>query len=199
MINRAVLFLFSFLAVFGVFGCSSGSAVLPLAPGEDVCFTTDSLAAAMAVCEDVLVRMHFEIEKFDVDKGYIKTRPLRGGQFFEFWRSDNVGAENSKLSNLHSVLRTAELQVAESDDQFCVECTVHMRRLSIEETEITSYSINRGIFSGSRTFQKLRPDTEYLEWIDMGSDSKLARRILGRILFKSASAQAPRLNAKDTD
>jgi hypothetical protein len=151
--------------------------------------SADSRVETMKLCEDVLVRMLFEIEKFDVDKGYIKTRPLRGGQFFEFWRSDNVGSENSKRSNLHSVLRTVELQVDESGGQFCVECTSHMRRLSIEESDITSFSISRGIFSGgSRKFQKLHPEAKDLEWIDMGSDSELEKRILGRIMFKGEKA-----------
>lgn len=181
MVNRAVLFLFGFLVVFGVFGCTGEVAV---EPGVPVCFSADSRGAAMAVCEDVLVRMHFKIDKFDVDKGYIKTRPLRGGQFFEFWRSDSVGTENKRMSNMHSVLRTVELQVDESEGQFCVECTTHMRRLSIEETKVTNSSLNRGIFSGSRTFQKLHPKSENLEWIAMGSDEKLEQRILGRILYK---------------
>ncbi|MCF7956621.1 MAG: hypothetical protein K9M75_12530 [Phycisphaerae bacterium] len=181
MVNRAVLSLFGFFVVFGVFGCSSEVAV---EPGMPVCMSLDSRLEAMKLCEDVLVRMYFEIEKFDTDKGYIKTRPLRGAQFFEFWRIDNAGSENASMSNLQSVLRTAELQLAETDGRFCVECKVHMRRLAIEETDVADSSKNTGIFSGSRTFQKLHPDTENLEWIDLGPDTALEKRILGRIMYK---------------
>ena len=182
MVNRAVLSLFGFLVVFGVFGCSSEVAV---EPGVPVCMSLGSRGEAMKLCEDVLVGMHFEIEKFDTGKGFIKTRPLRGAQFFEFWRIDNAGSENASTSNMHSVLRTAELQLAESDGRFCVECKVQMRRLSIEEAKLTNSSTNTGIFSGgSRTFQKLHPDTENLEWIDLGQDSALEKRILGRIMYK---------------
>jgi len=182
MINRAVLLLFGFLVVLGVSGCSSEIAVESGAP---VCMSADSIDQAMKLCEDVLVKMHFEIEKFDTDKGYIKTRPLRGAQFFEFWRKDNAGSKNAAMSNQHSVLRTAQLQVTENQGKFCVECSVDMRRLSIEEAELADNSINTGIFSGgSRTFQKLHPEKEKLDWIDMGSDSELEKRILGRILYK---------------
>lgn len=182
MVNRAVLSLFGFLVVFLGFGCSSEVAV---EPGVPVCLSMGSRGEAMKLCEDVLAEMHFEIEKFDTGKGYIKTRPLRGAQFFEFWRIDNAGSHNAAMSNQHSILRTTELQLAESDGRFCVECKVHMRRLSIEEAKLTNRSINRGIFSGgSRTFQKLHPKTENLEWIDMGPDSALEKRILGRIMYK---------------
>lgn len=186
MINRAVLFLFGFFVVIAVFGCASEVAVEPDVP---VCMSLDSRGDTMKLCEDVLAGMHFEIEKYDVEKGFIKTRPLRGAQFFEFWRIDNAGSENAAMSNQHSILRTAELQVDQNGGQFCVECKVSMRRLSIEETEMTNTSINRGIFSGSRTFQKLHPDTKKLEWIDMGEDKKLEQRILGRILYRFEKSQ----------
>ncbi|UCF17478.1 MAG: hypothetical protein JSW59_08445 [Phycisphaerales bacterium] len=52
-------------------------------------------AEIMEVAEDVLAEMHFVIEKADVQSGLVRTRPLPGAQFFEFWRSDNVGDENS--------------------------------------------------------------------------------------------------------
>jgi len=182
MVNRAVLFLFGFLIVIGVFGCSSEIAV---EPGVPVCLTSASRSEAMDTCEDVLVGMHFEIEKFDLDKGYIKTRPLRGAQFFEFWRSDNVGSKNTGQSNLHSVLRTVELQIDEDQGRYCVECKSQMRRISIEKDELDNHSVNSGIFSGGRSsFQKLRPKSENLEWIQMGPDTDLEQRILGRILFK---------------
>lgn len=70
----------------------------------------------MKITKDVLAQMQFEIEKFDPEAGYIKTRPLEGAQFFEFWRSDNAGAYNWLLSNLHSVRRTVEIILRRSQD-----------------------------------------------------------------------------------
>jgi hypothetical protein len=183
MVNKAVLFLLVFLVVFGVFGCSSEISV---EPGVPVCLFEGNIGEAMDICEDVLVKMHFQIEKFDVDKGFIKTRPLRGAQFFEFWRSDNVGAENKKNSNMHSILRTVELQITENNGEFCVECDTRMRRLSIPSRDLSGSTGKGGTFTGSsRSFPKLRPDTDNLEWIEMGTDSALEQRILGRILYKS--------------
>lgn len=182
MINRVILCVFGVLVVFGVLGCSSEVYVKP---GVPVCLSSTSRDQIMDLCEDVLVRMQFEIEKFDTDKGYINTRPLRGSQFFEVWRSDNVGADNRATSNLHSILRTVELQITEDNGSFCVECKSQTRRLSIEESELSNSSANFGIFTGgSRTFQKLRPVQENLDWIDLGPDPELQQRILGRILAR---------------
>jgi hypothetical protein len=182
IINRVVFWLFSITIVIGIFGCSSQVHVDPDTP---ICLSYSNQADLMAVCEDVLVRMNFEIEKYDVDRGYIKTRPLRGAQFFEFWRSDNAGSANASTSNLHSVLRTIELQLTDDNGGFCVECTSQLRRLSIPEPKLSSTSINNGIFTGgSRTLQKLRPKQRNLDWIEMGSDTKLEQKILGRILAK---------------
>jgi hypothetical protein len=186
MINRVVLLAFGVLLVFGVFGCSSEVFVEPVEPGVPICLQSASQADLMAICEDVLVRMHFEIEKYDVEKGYVKTWPLRGAQFFEFWRSDNAGKDNGVISNLHSALRTVELQITGSQGQFCVECKSRLRRLSIPESELTSTGVSAGIFTGGSTrFQKLRPVSDDLDWIEMGSDTALEQRILGRILGKS--------------
>ncbi len=182
MTNRVVLLVFSVLLVFGVFGCSSEVYV---EPGVPISIQSASQEDLMTICEDVLVRMHFEIEKYDIDKGYIKTWPLRGGQFYEFWRSDNVGAENAAISNMHSVLRTVELQLTETDGRFSVECKSRLRRLSIPETDLSATASAGGIFTGGTTkFQKLRATSEDIDWIEMGSDSALEQRVLGRILAR---------------
>ncbi len=66
----------------------------------------------MEVAEDVLAGMYFTIEKADVDSGLIRTRPLPGAQFFEFWRSDNVGTDNTLAANLHTIRRTVTLDIS---------------------------------------------------------------------------------------
>jgi hypothetical protein len=61
-----------------------------------------------------------------------------------------------------------------------------MRRLSIPIANLSGKSTREGTFTGKISgFPKLRPDTKNLEWIEMGTDSAIEQRILGRILYKS--------------
>ena len=69
----------------------------------------------MEVAEDVLAGMYFTIEKADAQNGLIRTRPLPGAQFFEFWRSDNIGTDNTIAANLHTIRRTVTLDISQQD------------------------------------------------------------------------------------
>jgi hypothetical protein len=151
----------------------------------------------MEITEDVLVRMHFEIEKFDPDTGYIKTRPLEGAQFFEFWRSDNVGAHNWLLSNLQSVRRTIEINVdpvlrsTTTKDKKYIDCIVHIQRLSMPEQEVTSSARAYAMFSRSSPGLQtlvLNPEQQRnMAWIDLGRDKELENEITKRIQTKIPS------------
>ena len=144
-----------------------------------------SKAQAMEIVEDVLARMHFVIDKEDVDTGYIKTRPLEGAQFFEFWRSDNVGAENWLYGNLHSIRRTVEVNISRSGSEPDIDCNVRIERLSLPERQVTSSARAYMMFSSSTTvIQSLRLHPEQardMTWIDLGEDSELEREIIKRI------------------
>ena len=139
-----------------------------------------SKAEIMEITEDVLSRMHFEIDKINSGAGYIKTRPLEGGQFFELWRSDNVGAQNWLLGNLHSVRRTAEINI----DNY-IDCAVHIQRLSIPEQEITSSARAYAMFSrsspGLQTLVLNPEQQQSMAWTDLGRDEELEREIVKRI------------------
>jgi len=143
------------------------------------------MADTMEAAEDVLARMHFDIEKADIDSGVIRTRPLPGAQFFEFWRSDNVGADNSLAANLHSIRRTVELNISQQDGELCIGCDVRVQRLSIPEHRVSSSSRAYEMFSQSRpSLQKLGLNPEQKEemaWIDLDNDIRLAAEILKRI------------------
>jgi len=142
-------------------------------------------AEAMEIAEDVLAKMHFAIEKIDVPTGYMKTRPLAGAQFFEFWRSDNVGSENSLQANLHTIRRTAELNITRQDGQLKIDCDVRVQRLSLPERELGSNARAYGMYTRSgTTLQKLRFDAiqiKGIDWIDLNRDTELAAEILKRI------------------
>jgi hypothetical protein len=165
----------------------------------------------MEITEDILVRMHFEIEKYDTETGYIKTRPLEGAQFFEFWRNDNIGAQNWFLGNLHSVRRTVEINIdpvasfgpsprlASSDagageaKRRGIDCTVHIQRLSMPEQEVSSSTRAYAMFSrSSPALQTLRINPEQqrdMAWIDLGRDKELENEIIKRIQTKISTSE----------
>ncbi len=144
-----------------------------------------STAEAMEIAEDVLARMHFAIAKVDVPTGYIRTRPLAGAQFFEFWRSDNVGPDNSLQANLHTIRRTAELNMTRQDGKLEIDCDVRVQRLSLPERELGSNARAYVMHTGSTsTLQKLKFDAKQVKgmaWIDLKKDELLAAKILKRI------------------
>jgi len=144
---------------------------------------------------DVLTRMHFAIEKLDAEQGLVRTRPLRGAQFFELWRSDNASAYNWEEANLQSVRRSVELRVKTEDggqktenggaSGLCVECEVSVQRLSLPANEIAGTSEAYRIHSSSMpTLQRVEVSPQQrraMAWIDLGRDPNLAARILARV------------------
>jgi hypothetical protein len=152
---------------------------------------TDKLRV-MEAAEDVLVKMYFTIEKANAEDGFIRTRPLQGAQFFELWRSDNVGAGNWLLNNLHSIRRIAELNISEQDKDLNINCEVKTYRLSLPEREIRSAHAY-DLFSASSPYLQriqLHPkQKEHMAWIDLGKDEQLAAEILKRIEQQIVSRQ----------
>jgi hypothetical protein len=154
-------------------------------PRTQIRLRDTSKAELMKAAQDVLGRMHFSIEKADSNVGYIRTKPLPGAQFFEFWRSDNVGEFNSLEANLHSIRRTVVLDVAEKDNRSVISCDVQVQRLSIPEQHVTSSSRAYAMFSESTAaMQRLRLHREQrsrMAWLDLGKDPELATAVLERI------------------
>jgi len=146
---------------------------------------------AMQIAEDVLAKMHFTIEKSDAETGFIRTRPLPGAQFFEFWRSDNVGPFNSSEANLHSIRRIAELNISQDGEKLYIDCNVKTQRLNLPERQITSSARAYEMFSeSSPTMQKLRLNKQQKidgAWVDLGQDKQLATEILKQIEKRMAT------------
>jgi len=150
-------------------------------------------AELMDLAEGVLAEMYFTIEKADIHNGLIRTRPLPGAQFFEFWRSDNIGTRNTIEANLHTIRRTVTLNISQQnppgDDRHRIElrinCDVHVQRLSLPVRQVNSSANVYGIFSqSSPSLQRLKLNPEQakqIEWIDLGRDSQLEEEILKRI------------------
>ncbi len=177
--------LWRYLAVLGVLAAVSGCARQQAVDPQPLLISNLNKAQVVSVAEDVLADMHFTIEKADADAGYLKTRPLRGGQFFELWRSDNASAYQGAQSNIHSIQRTAEVNVSEADGGLRVDCAVRVRRLSLPENdEITMSRASAMFTTSSARLQELRlnPDqAARMEWIEISPDDALAARILERI------------------
>ena len=164
-------------------GCASQQP--PEVAVEPLCVTGLEKPAVMKAAEDVLAKMHFTIEKADPNRGLIKTAPLSGAQFFELWRSDNVGSFNSAEANLHSIRRTVEINMAPQGEKLCLGCNVKVQRLSLPEQEVSSSSRAYKMFSKSNaSLQKLTLNPRQktgMAWIDLGEDKPLAAKILKRI------------------
>jgi hypothetical protein len=140
---------------------------------------------AMDAAERTLRQMQFNIEKADVDAGVLTTLPLTAGQFFEFWRSDNIDAATAMEANLQTLRRSVQVDFLQTDGQVRIHCTIRVQRLSLPDVEVASVSQAYQIHSRSTpTTQRidLHPSQrEAMYWIDLGDDPKLAAEILRRI------------------
>lgn len=140
---------------------------------------------AMEAAEHVLAKMHFTIDKADVESGFIRTRPLPGAQPFEFWRSDNIGSFNASEASLHSIRRIAELSMSREGKRLRIDCNVKTQRLSMPERKTSGSGHAYGLFSQSGpSIQKLKFSEEQkpsVAWLDLGPDEQLATEILRRI------------------
>ena len=180
--NTVKLLFRTFIATVFLTGCAGNQQYKTI---ESVCMPNLEKAKAMQAAENVLGRMHFTVEKADTEQGYIRTAPLTAAQWFEFWRSDNVGKFNSAEANLHSIRRIAELNMGQQGEQLCICCNVKTQRLSLPGREVTSSSQVPGMFSTSNSsVQKLKLNREQkkqIAWLDLGKDAELETEILRRI------------------
>jgi hypothetical protein len=160
---------------------------------EQICLGDLDKARAMRMAEDVLGEMHFGIEKSDVEQGLIRSKPLAGAQFFEFWRKDSVGAFNWAESNLHSIRRIVEMDVRQEDGRLCIGCNASVQRLSLPERLLRGRGRSYEMLSASSpVVQKLKLDAQQralMAWVDLGRDGLLETEILKRIESKAARLQ----------
>ena len=168
----------AFLVLGGCVGAKRFEAV------EQICVGGVERADAMRAAEDVLGGMRFAIEKSDADSGFIRSGPLRGGQFFEFWRRDNRGSFNSAEANLHSIRRIVEIEIKQRERQLYIGCAVNVQRLNLPEEEVSS-SRGYAMFSDSEeSTQKLEIGPRQrrgMAWIELGRDARLETELLRRI------------------
>ena len=182
--------IFSLLLMIMVCGCAEE---INIPPSEPLCLAPADKTQIMEIAENILVRMHFVIEKYDVDSGFIKTRPLSGAQYFEFWRKDNADSINAAEANLHSLQRTVQLGIVENTQGLCLKCDVNVKRLSLPDSEFLRVSQMDQSFTSGRAFKmSLRVGEKKVEgmtWIDLGPDPALERKIISLIEQKHYSME----------
>ena len=167
-------------AILCLAGCTENNRIVTI---EQICTSAVNKAEVMAAAEKVLAGMHFSVEKFDADAGYIKTEPLSGAQTFEFWRSDSVGSFNRAEADLQTIRRTVELNITDGNTpgQICVNCIATTERLSMPQ-DLTASGQSQIVMSGrQRSVRKLSGQKANLTWINLGRDNQLETEILKRI------------------
>jgi hypothetical protein len=167
----------------------SGCAARPEAVQTKSLFVDPAIRAQLfQAAEETLGSMHFVIDKLDVNSGVVHTQPLRGAQFFELWRGDNVGSFNTAEANLCTLRRVVELRVTLEEGFLRVGCDVRVQRLSLPENEVISVSQAYRMHSRSKSsiqrFELSPEQEELMTWIDLGRDEPLAQKILERIARK---------------
>jgi hypothetical protein len=151
---------------------------------EQICLPDTHKAETMQAAEVVLSKMHFTIAKADAESGFIRTRPLPGAQFFEFWRRDNIGSFNTAEANLHSIRRIVELDISRQGEKLCIGCNVNIQRLHLPQHHDSSARAYKMPSASSSLKQKLVLSPEQkkgMTWVDLGEDARLETEILQQI------------------
>jgi hypothetical protein len=177
--KKIVTILFLMTGCILLSGCGSEQQAVS---DDPVCLPNTLTDQAMKTAQAVLLKMHFDIEKYDTDARYIRTRPLSGAQFFEIWKQDNASASSAAQANLYSLRRIVELDFTPQNTTTCVQCRAQVLRLSIPERPIEGATRMGGAYTKSSSrYQTLEVDRHkqaQIEWIDVGPDHDLQRKIL---------------------
>lgn len=166
--------------LFWLAGCAQNKYTKTI---EQLCPPAANKTAAMTTAEQVLAEMHFGIEKFDVNVGYIRTAPLPGAQSFEFWRADSVGSFNRTEADIHSIRRAVEINISEQAGQLCINCRATTQRLSLPQSQIATDQQTVMAYQQQdvKKFKLSHEQKATPTWTDLGRDNQLETEILKRI------------------
>jgi hypothetical protein len=183
-----------FAAIFALFAVSGCHKPQPLETSQPVYLDKNiDRASVLAAAEDVMKDMQFVVEKSDAQNGYLKTRPLSGGEFFEFWRKDNPDAKSLAYSSIHSTQRTVEINLVPDNDRMVLACDVQIQRLAVPSNSISDFTdLPRSVSKSSTSKQNLnvkKPLEAKMSWEDLGKDEKLSAYIINRINCKLQQSQ----------
>lgn len=151
---------------------------------NEITLTNMNKQQVVEISQDVLRDFNFSIAKEDVNTGYIRTRPLTGGQFFEFWRKDNADSRDVLESSIQDIRRTAQVNIRQADGKLAVNCVVKVQRLYLPQMSAENAGMRFDRITGQRirtTELSLNIDTKTITWIDLPDDAKLSAEILKKI------------------
>ncbi len=176
------------IAALSLAGCGEPRSEVVLRP---LCAPGAGKLLLMQTAEEVLAEMYFTIDKADHDAGLIRTRPLTGAQYFEFWRSDNSHPYDTLEASIQTIRRVAELTVSDRTGRLCLTCTLKTYRLNIPENQVSSSGRAYTMFTRSNAALQrieLSPAQKAgMAWNELGEDKHLAAEILRRIEKKIAA------------
>ena len=173
---------FYLLMIGAMVGLFAGCATTPEKDPESVdplCLDGINQQIAMDAAAKVLGNMRFRLEKFDPEALYLRTRPLSGA------RQDNASSYQATQANIHSLRRVVEMEFSAQGTNVCIDCVVHVQRLSVPETPVSGMSDMANVYTDSSgREQTLVLDEDRLasmEWIELDPDTALQQRILDKI------------------
>ncbi len=156
---------------------------------KEVTISDANMQRAVEISEDVLRDFNFTVAKEDVNSGFIRTRPLTGGQFFEFWRKDNVGSQEVLESSIQDIRRTVQVYINQAGANFTISCDVKVQRLYLPQANASNAGLRFDRITGQQirtTELSLDIDTKTITWIDLPDDTKLSSVMLKKIEAKAS-------------
>ncbi len=179
--NIKVLLWITALSVGFLAGCG-GAKKAAAAPAA---LTASDVTAAMTAAQKTLSAMQFVMDKYDIEAGYLRTRPQRAGQFFEPWRQDNASVQAFGQANIDTLRRTVEVFAEPQGQTVQWRCVVSVERLSLPAAPIRGMSKMAAMYTDStQMLQTLSPEERFaghMQWLPIGRDAELEARIVKRI------------------
>lgn len=182
IVNSCLLGLGIVALAIGALGCSKS---LPNAPDPLVVQARPD--CLWRLCQAELKQRGFRLDRVDRRAGIIKTYPLTGKQWFEFWRRDVVTDQDVAESSLHTIRRKVYMNVAPApEDRYRLQCRVTVERLSAQPVwaggrvrvqDIFGRAAGRAPVLQVTEKRKLHPPT----WVPIGQDHSLETDILQAI------------------
>lgn len=179
-----------------------GCAAAPPAVDNPLTIEDADFDAVFAAARDALAGRYFQEDLVDRRGGLIRTLPSTAGSAEEVWRRDSADAEGRLLATLHTIRKTATVQVQPAEPAgLTVAVTVTMQRRQLPTVEPTSTSESYSLFRREGTLLSEGADVESREaawhrsgtawWADLGRDEALESALLGEIRDRAAQASAP--------
>lgn len=152
----------------------------------------------------VLRKYHFTIDRQDRRAGLISTEPMTGKHFFEFWRRDTAGRQDTYESTVQTIYRTVTVIISRRGaGDYTPRVVVTVSRSNLGRTRIVAVSdVYRMSFPTGKRVGKRGKDATALEaaiekaaktgehiqpvlpeWLtSLGRDEKLEEKILHEIV-----------------